>query len=119
MEPNRKVMARIRCERAVVREIARSATAAGYKIAIDNGEYDFACSMTKKLKTVMSAIMQTDSDNLYFYGPHSEANEGADGWVRCVYGNDGWDVISDYTVNLEPVIAGAIALALKYEERMS
>ncbi len=26
------------------------------------------------------------------------------GWVRFIYGNDGWDVISDYTTNLEPVM---------------
>jgi hypothetical protein len=23
------------------------------------------------------------------------------GWVYCVFGNDGWDVISDYTTNLD------------------
>lgn len=26
------------------------------------------------------------------------------GWVRFVYGNDGHDVISDYTTNLESVL---------------
>lgn len=28
----------------------------------------------------------------------------SDGWVYLVYGNDGWDAISDYTTNLEPVL---------------
>jgi hypothetical protein len=37
------------------------------------------------------------------------------GWVRFIYGNDGWDVINDYTTNLEPVIAGVNALAEKME----
>lgn len=33
------------------------------------------------------------------------------GWVRLVYGNDGWDVISDYTTNLEKQLAAVNAYA--------
>lgn len=37
------------------------------------------------------------------------------GWVYMVYGNDGWDAISDYTVNLE----GALKPVLDYAESLS
>lgn len=29
---------------------------------------------------------------------------GKNGWVMFVFGNDGWDVISDYTMNLEDIL---------------
>ena len=41
----------------------------------------------------------------------SRGNGGADGWVRFVFGNDGYDVISDYTTNLESVLAPINAYA--------
>lgn len=37
------------------------------------------------------------------------------GWVYFVLGNDGWDVISDYTTNLERLLEGANKLAQSYE----
>lgn len=33
------------------------------------------------------------------------------GWVFFVFGNDGWDAINDYTVNLEPWISGVLEYA--------
>lgn len=40
----------------------------------------------------------------------------SEGWVYVVMGNDGWDVISDYTTNLEPLMSGANRLAEKYSK---
>lgn len=39
----------------------------------------------------------------------------SDGWVYLVYGNDGWDTISDFTTNLEEVLAPV----LDYSESLS
>lgn len=39
----------------------------------------------------------------------------SDGWVYLVYGNDGWDTISDYTTNLE----GALGPVLAYSESLA
>lgn len=39
------------------------------------------------------------------------------GWVRMIYGNDGWDVMADYTTNLEDVLTDANKLADKLEEQ--
>jgi hypothetical protein len=30
-----------------------------------------------------------------------DGNIISQGWIYCVFGNDGWDVISDYTTNLD------------------
>ena len=35
--------------------------------------------------------------------------------MRLIYGNDGWDVVNDYTTNLEPLLAGATAEADRLE----
>jgi len=67
----------------------------------------------------MRAIMTTDDDMLLF---NASTASGAPedkmvGWVRLIYGNDGWDVVNDYTTNLETLMAGATALADKLEEK--
>jgi hypothetical protein len=37
------------------------------------------------------------------------------GWMRFIYGNDGWDVLADYTVNLEPLMPAVNELTDKLE----
>jgi hypothetical protein len=32
-------------------------------------------------------------------------------WIRLVFGNDGWDVINDYTINLEEDLKSTFQLA--------
>jgi len=49
---------------------------------------------------VKRALFTTDEDYLYVYEAGRSLNEKdtrPDDWVRLVYGNDGWDVISDYS----------------------
>jgi hypothetical protein len=46
--------------------------------------------------------------------PSDKDDRDAHGWVRFVYGNDGWDVVSDYTTNLEPHMKNADKLADYY-----
>jgi hypothetical protein len=36
------------------------------------------------------------------------------GWARFVYGNDGWDVISDYSVNLERYMKASLKIVHSY-----
>ena len=66
---------------------------------------------------IMAAVMLTDEDFLHY----SKLGEPLQGWVRLIYGNDGWDVVNDYTTNLEPLMAGATAEAdsLEAEARLS
>jgi len=40
-----------------------------------------------------------------------DANGVRKGWVRFVYGNDGWDVMNDYTTNLEDTLKDVNAFA--------
>lgn len=98
-------------ERKIAAALVKSARAAGYTISVDNGE-DETYKMSSA-KAVLAAMFTTDEDRLFMWNP---ANGKCVGWVYFVYGNDGWDVISDYTTNLEPIMAEANKISKQYED---
>lgn len=103
----RAVRNRIAIERRIVRKVVRDSLAAGFALSVDDGGNEIAGPYTKT-GDLYKALMETDDDRLIFIKDGKEV-----GWVRFVYGNDGWDVISDYTVNLEEVLKGANELSEK------
>lgn len=77
---------------------------------IDNGD-----DTTKRLAdrdAILREMFATDDERLLLY-----RKGRAGGWVSLVYGNDGFDVISDYTTNLEGVLKPANELADRMEEK--
>jgi len=113
LSDDKEIAKRQRIERAIVRRTVKDALAAGYTLDVDDGGEDLAVEGAKTLKATLDALLNTDEDYLIL----RRLESGAKGWVRFVYGNDGWDVICDYSVNIEDVLAGANALAERYEER--
>jgi hypothetical protein len=101
--------ARVRVEREIATAAVRSAVQYGYTFGIDNGDAEEIRTSTEE-KT-LAAMFQTDDERLYLY---SGGQAKPVGWVYFVYGNDGWDVISDYTVNLEELLTAAHAVSAKY-----
>lgn len=98
-------------ERRIVRKLVADALKAGYALSVNDGGEELAITDSRDAKAVLAALMNTDEDYLIL-------RQGEDkGWVRLVYGNDGWDVICDCTLNLEDVLAGVEALADQIEER--
>ncbi len=93
-------------ERQIVTQIITDVIKAGCRITVDNGEDDVIRSSTDA-DAVLAALNSTDEDTLNL----SLDNNVYLAWVHLVYGNDGHDVINDYTVNLEPVLIEANALA--------
>lgn len=102
----KQVAKRITIERRVVRRAVRALIAAGYHVAVDNGE-ELSCRYTQRVTDVMAAIQQTDVEWLRVGKPSAiTAGKFARvGTVALVYGNDGWDVLADYSLNLEDVLA--------------
>jgi hypothetical protein len=102
-------MERQEIERAIVERVVDDALAAGCWLNVDNGgdnmELEFP---TSEKHEIMKALFATDDDRLYLFKP---GNKRATGWVWFIYGNSGWDVISDYTTNLEELLAGANKLS--------
>ena len=93
---------------------------AGYSISVDDGEKTTLRRSTDR-KAIFAAMGTTDEDWLCVHkadqpiAPGDNDTRNSFGWVRFIYGNDGWDVINDYTTNLEPVMATVNAFAEKME----
>ena len=65
-------------------------------------------------------MMTKDEDYLYAHRPDGQLKytgvyDGY-GWVRFIYGNDGWDVINDYCVTFEPHLVKTNALIDEMQE---
>lgn len=108
--PDSGVRVRILFERAIVRKAAQALIAAGYEIAVHNGEGN-PTKPSRDLEAVMNSIMVTDDDEFWTHRGGIETGS----WIRFRYGNTGWDVMSNYTNDLtevlKPVNAYADALA--------
>lgn len=88
---------RIAVERILVERTVDDLLAAGYSLATDQaGELEMP--FTDDRQTILAQMMETDDEHLF------ALKDGKSSWVYFVYGNDGWDVISDYLTNLEAII---------------
>jgi hypothetical protein len=105
-----KVKQRQSIEVRIVKCVVTEALRLGYALRVDDGEEMHP--LTKKAKVVYGQLMETDMDKLYVY-----RNETYVGWILFVYGNDGYDVISDYVANkqIEEILKQPHKLAARLE----
>ena len=94
------VKIRQRIEREIVRKVIEDALACQFWLGIDNGD-SVDETRYNDADACMEDMMATDEDRLYIYPNQHGAHIG---WIYFVYGNDGYDVISDYTTNLSPLM---------------
>lgn len=117
------VCQRIAVEHDIAERAIKAVFTGGYVVSVNNGEdfeskryaYDATTGMQPSVDLVLMEMFATDDEYLYLW-PSTSPQDKCFGWIRFVYGNDGYDVISDYTTNLEdllmPVNAYADTLAL-------
>lgn len=86
-------------ERSIVYQIVLRAINLGYLVSVHDGE-ERVVKKSQDEKEIMAAIMSTDDDVLTIYDGNT-IEEKKIGFISLVYGNDGDDVISDYTANPE------------------
>lgn len=96
------VKIRQKVEREIVSAAVHALLKAGFLLNTDYGDSDVLDKPTADRDTIIKELFQGDDDRIYVYT--ADDLKAPEGWVWAVYGNDGWDVISDYTVNLEPYI---------------
>jgi len=105
------VRARVSVEQRIVRKTVDVLLAAGYALATDEGDHRFygPSNPTRDRQTILDALMEVDDEHLGVFTAEEatghERHVQPFAWVRFVYGNDGYDAISDYTTNLEDVLA--------------
>jgi len=95
-------------EKMIAERCIHDLLAAGYSLSVYDGEETTLRRCTRP--TVILAAMATTDEDYLLVHPLG-ANKPRIGWVRFIYGNAGWEVINDYTTNLETVLAGTNALA--------
>ncbi|MEI6283032.1 MAG: hypothetical protein WCP82_10030 [Alphaproteobacteria bacterium] len=123
-ETHPSVMRRQKVERRVVSQLVTDLLNAGFVLAVCQGDNrDDPCAPTTNKKEIMLQLGECDDDRLFVYSADNAPALGASdrvhavtGWVYLVYGNDGWDVIADYTGNLEKHMALTNALVEKLSD---
>jgi hypothetical protein len=109
------VRARQRIEQKIALTAVKQLLAEGYLLGVNDGE-ETTVHHSRDASAIEAALFTTDEDYIYVYIDDEDPIDlRPDYWVRLVYGNDGWDVISDYSVTLEKHLSEAHALATHYE----
>jgi hypothetical protein len=99
-------------EAKIVRQCIADLLAAGFALSVwDGGATTVRLSVDAAV--IFAALGTTDDDELTAY---SLVNDERQGWVQFVYGNEPGVVISDYTTNLETILAPTMALAESLED---
>ena len=102
-------------ERRIVRKVAEGLIAAGYAVTVDYGMDEPAIEASTSIKAIMAEVQACDEEWLIAMKADESGQMKRAGMVFFVYGNDGWDVINDYSVSLEPALKEAEALANRLE----
>lgn len=92
-------------ELAVVRKLATDLIAAGLTITVDDGD-DEPVKRSADVPAIMEATFAVDECTLYIHNAADTTRMKPFAWIRIIYGNDGYDAISDYTTNLEEHLKG-------------
>lgn len=101
------VKIRRRIERDIVQRVVNVLQNKGYTLEVENGEDE-----AKPFVSVNKTMFQTDDEEIWL-----SQNGKRNGFVAFIYGNDGYDVIHDYSINLETVLSPVFAYITKtYED---
>lgn len=90
-------------EQQVMRQCIADLLAAGYELTINNGGGSFEIPWSRDAEVVFNVMGQSDEDYIFLRRDTRK-------WVRFIYGNDGYDVINDYSSSLEQVLTNTNAL---------
>lgn len=90
------VRQRITCERAIARALAKEAIARGYVVSVFNGE-NCEIEYSRNVSKIVAALGTTDEEWLRIRQPLESGKYRRIGEFYLVYGNSGYDVVSDYS----------------------
>lgn len=91
---------RLDIERRIVNKAVDTLLDQNYLLSVHDGEVT-TVRRSNNASEIKAALRTTDMDQLIV---HNACGQRV-GWLRFVYGNDGFDVLADYTTNLEGAIA--------------
>src|SRR5262245_52524556 len=100
-------------EERIARTLIKDLIHGGWFISVDNGE-DQEIVGSQDLEAIIEVMCLTDVDRILVCKSSDNAKM-INGWICLVYGNDGYDVVSDYTVNLEPYMKGVHTIEEEFQ----
>lgn len=103
---------RLKMERAIVKQVIASLIDAEYEVQAfyDLSGDDVASPVTSDKDIAINNMFETNEASLQVFSKGINI-----GWVQFVYGNDGYDVIHDYTTNLDTALQAALDICDKLE----
>lgn len=109
------VKLRIELEKRIARVVVEACIEKGYFLEIES---DPDLRYSQDVNKLMESLFACDDDHLVIFEKVDNRGYRQLGWVRFVYGNSGYDVISDYTTNLDAlgVLDRANEIAKQYED---
>ncbi len=99
MDPTVKI--RIKIEEKIASRVIDDLLANDYLISVDDGMVTTVVKSADK-QMILHAMSSADDDRLYVYKKDDPFR--LHGWIRFFYGNDGWDVVNDYTLSLDHIM---------------
>jgi len=113
-----KVETRIEIEKQIVGQLLNDALINGFTVSVDDGGERYALSHSVNMDDIMTALMNTDRNEVVFH----DKNGQPAGWARLVYGNNGYDVIANYEIDItksgsDAIFQGAIELSENLKEK--
>lgn len=124
------VKMRIEVEKKIIRAFVRKALKAGYalSVSLERG-YDVETMQENKAlgstseKQIMHEAFTGDDCHIFVHDPKEpfiiDGQLNTLGWLKAIYGNSGYDVISDYSCCLEDefhLLDEAMAISDKYSD---
>lgn len=97
---------RVEIEKKIINDVLNRLIGAGYRVGVHNG-VKLSQTATTDVALINESLHKNDQDALFVYAKEDEPI----GFVALIYNNDDFDVIADYTENLEDALAPTHELA--------
>jgi len=91
---SRELARRIKAEKRMCVALVTACLKRGFAVSVNDGE-EWVVKRSIDKAEILAALFSTDEDTLVI----RDAEGRKAGWFWLIYGNDGWDVVSDYSVN--------------------
>lgn len=101
-------------DRAIVTQCVEELLEQGFNLSLFHEEA-LAFKHSTNKEQILSNLLQCDEETLAIY----DNTQQRVGWVFFVYGNDGYDVISDYSITIEQYIPKTQELVDKLQVQSS
>lgn len=87
-----------RVEREIATKLIGALISAGYVISCDISDDVLEFDHSTDREGILAYLFQLEMAELHVF------KEGSRAWLRLIFGEDGWDVVQDYSASLEPLI---------------